>query len=119
MEQQSADASFDWSTHQWELPQKLIREVPDLEKFRHSQSYRSFMEFICLLQRSLESKAASSVPDTPKFAVYHELLDRLIKLVDEVPPIQQKMRFGNVAYKDWHNKAMLVVSNEPGRRRLL
>ena len=112
MEQKAVISAYDWTAHQWELPQKLIREPADLEKFKHTESYRSFMEFICHLQRSVESKPASSVQDTPKFAVYHELLDRLIKLVDEVPPIQQKMRFGNVAYKDWHNKAMMVVSSE-------
>ena len=101
-------ASYDWATHQWELPQKLIRDFPDLERFRQSQSYRCFMEFVRQLQQAVESKPASAVQDTPKFAPYHELLDRLIRLVDEVPPIQQKMRFGNVAYKDWHNKAMQV-----------
>jgi len=99
----------DWSAHTWISPSKLIKEVPDLERFKAGKTYAEYMNFIVKLQASIESKAISQTPVDPKFKTFLDLLDRLILLVDEVPPIQQKMRFGNTAYKDWHIKAMVVI----------
>ncbi len=111
--------SVDWSKHAWVEPQKLIKEVPDLEKFKHSRSYQEIMNFILALQHSVHGKGRHQTPDNPKFKPLMDLLDRLILLVDEVPPIQQKMRFGNTAYKDWHSKAMAVIYINLDRRRIL
>lgn len=107
MQAQPTEASVDWSKHTWVTPAKLIKEVPDLEKFKGSTSYSNYVNFVIRLQQSVESKAISATPANPKFKPFIELLDRLILLVDEVPPIQQKMRFGNTAFKDWHSKAMV------------
>lgn len=109
MQQQDTKATVDWSAHHWVEPAKLIKEVGDLEKFKSGTTYQSYIAFILKLQASVESKSISSTPNDPKFNRFLELLDRLIVLVDEVPPIQQKMRFGNTAFKDWHKKAMVVL----------
>lgn len=108
MQGELTQENIDWSKHTWESPSKLIKDVPDLEKFKSSASYSNYVNFIIRLQQSVESKAISATPQNPKFTTFLELLDRLILLVDEVPPIQQKMRFGNTAFKDWHKKAMVI-----------
>lgn len=108
MDAPQTEAKVDWSQHKWIAPSKLIKDVPDLEAFKKSSSYSNYMNFVARLQHSIESKPISSTPENPKFKSFLELLDRLIVLVDEVPPIQQKMRFGNTAFKDWHNKAMVI-----------
>lgn len=108
MQAQTAEYSIDWSKHTWVTPQKLIKEVGDLEVFKGSESYKNYVNFVMRLQMTVESKPISATPENPKFKLFLEFLDRLIKLVDEVPPIQQKMRFGNTAFKDWHSKAMVI-----------
>lgn len=114
--QTNGDTDFSqWKSHKWVQPQKLIKEAADLDKFKHSESFKEYLDFIQALQASVESKPASATPDTPKLAPYIQLLDRLITLVDEVPPIQQQMRFGNTAFKDWHNKAMQVGDDDKYR----
>lgn len=98
----------DWSQHVWIQPQKLIKEPKDLEEFKQSKSYKEYVEFVLKLQASIQGKAVSSTPKSAMLEPYVKLVERLITLVDEVPPIQQPMRFGNTAFKDWHNKAMNV-----------
>lgn len=108
MQDQSKPTTVDWSSHQWVEPAKLIKEMGDLEKFKASKTYEQYMIFITKLQAAIESKPVSATKPVEKFKPFSGLIDRLVLLVDEVPPIQQKMRFGNTAYKDWHNKAMEV-----------
>jgi serine/threonine-protein phosphatase 2A activator len=100
----------DWSQNKWVEPEKLIKEQKDLETFKNSTSYKEYVDFILRLQASIQGKAVSSTAKNAKLQPYVELLTRLKKLVDEVPPIQQPMRFGNTAFKDWHSKAMDVCS---------
>lgn len=108
MQQPESKSPVDWSKNQWIDPAKLIKDVNDLERFKSGSTYHQYITFITRLQASVESKAISATPEDTKFKPFVELLDRLILLVDEVPPIQQKMRFGNTAFKDWHSKAMVV-----------
>lgn len=108
MQDQEKQATVDWSKHEWVEPAKLIKENADLERFKISKAYEGYMIFVTKLQAAIESKSISSTPLVEKLKPFVALLDRLILLVDEVPPIQQKMRFGNTAFKDWHNKAMAV-----------
>lgn len=98
----------DWTNHEWIMPEKLIKEPTDLDKWKHSKSYEEYMTFVGKLQEKVESKPISATKSSPKFESFLQFLDSLMKLVDDVPPIQQKMRFGNTAYKDWHKRAMAV-----------
>lgn len=111
MKSETPQAAHDWSKHKWVEPEKLIKEQQDLEKFKKSQSHNEYMNFVMALQHSVEGKGASKTQLSPKFKLFIELIQRLNKLVDEVPPIQQKMRFGNTAFKTWHQKAM-EIGNE-------
>ncbi|CAK9436481.1 uncharacterized protein LODBEIA_P10390 [Lodderomyces beijingensis] len=39
------------------------------------------------------------------------ILHRLNKLIDECPPVQGPTRFGNVAFRTWHEKAHPIISS--------
>jgi len=56
------------------------------------------------LQASIASKKISATKENPKFAKLAEFLDNCGKWVDETPPVKQQMRFGNKAFRTWHDK---------------
>lgn len=43
---------------------------------------------------------------TPRLQPLMDLLDQLSQWIDEVPPIEQPMRFGNKAYRLWSDKVI-------------
>lgn len=53
------------------------------------------------LQKSIRSKPISQTKPIDKFKVFDKFFKDLTVFLDETPPIQQPMRFGNRALKDW------------------
>lgn len=41
-------------------------------------------------------------------AMLNEFLENLKQWIDEIPPIQQPMRFGNKAFRDFHQRLVEV-----------
>lgn len=93
----------------FQQPKKMINSPEDLEKFKKSATYSSIMEFICELQASVTSKKKSNSVIQSKFQPLIEMLADLEKWVDEIPPIQQPMRFGNKAFRSWHDRLSKVM----------
>jgi serine/threonine-protein phosphatase 2A activator len=98
----------DWSDHKFRELKKELAAPEDLEKFKKSQSYTRIMEFISDLQQSVTSKKISDTPKNEKFNNIVKMLDDLDQWIDEIPPIQQPMRFGNKAYRTWHERLLNV-----------
>uniref|UniRef100_A0A915IFG5 Serine/threonine-protein phosphatase 2A activator n=1 Tax=Romanomermis culicivorax TaxID=13658 RepID=A0A915IFG5_ROMCU len=78
----------------------------DMKKWTNSKAYDDFMMFINALN---DSTARKSVNDCAK--PFSDVINRLIKLldqldalVDQIPPSDQPQRFGNKAYRVWHEK---------------
>jgi Phosphotyrosyl phosphatase activator len=94
----------DWEKHEFREPKKELTSPEDLEKFKKSSSYKKLMEFFCDLQQSVTSKKISDTPKNEKFEKLSKMLDDFDKWIDETPPIQQPMRFGNKAFRTWHDK---------------
>lgn len=101
----------DWSIHEFKTPKKEITSPEDLEKFKKSKLYQKLMEYICELQRSVTSKKISATKKNSKFDHIVEMVENFEKLVEEVPPIQQPMRFGNKAFKTLHEKYQQSVDD--------
>lgn len=97
-----------WSEHQFQEPKKCIISVEDVEKFKKMRTFVNFMTFIQELQKSVESKPVSLTAQSPKFKDLAGCLEKLEKMIDEVPPLQQKMRYGNKAFRTWHEKVQPV-----------
>eukprot|EP01029_Cantina_marsupialis_P022043 TRINITY_DN53598_c0_g1_i1.p1 TRINITY_DN53598_c0_g1~~TRINITY_DN53598_c0_g1_i1.p1 ORF type:complete len:388 (+),score=101.34 TRINITY_DN53598_c0_g1_i1:41-1204(+) len=89
------------------IPQKAISCSNDMRSFLHSPTFRAYVAFIGQLSTSVQSRgnefpALEHCSEPVKKLV--EILDKLIALVDEVPLLDQPMRFGNKAYRTWHKK---------------
>lgn len=51
--------------------------------------------------QSIRSKSITQTKPIDKFKVFEKYFAHLAQLLEETPPIQQPMRFGNKAFKDW------------------
>lgn len=87
-------------------PVKAINSRPDFDKFLKSEAFQQILAFV----RSCAESAVgvSCLQDDPSAAPvigqFITFMDRLYEMVGEVPPIQQPMRFGNKAFREWHKK---------------
>jgi len=87
-------------------PVKRIKGKDDLKRFLSSNTYSLLQRFIvglndCCRGRSLQD----DVHVSEGCAALIRILAALSALVDEVPPIQQPMRYGNKAFRDWMARA--------------
>ena len=57
----------------------------------------------------MQCKPISATEKIDKFMVFEPYFAKLNQLLKETPPIQQPMRFGNKAFKDWHDKAVALT----------
>ena len=101
-----------WTTNEFVQPKKCINTVEDLEKWKKSESFVRYMTFITDCQKAVESKPISATPKSSKFDHIVVFLEDLDTLIDEVPPLKQPMRFGNKAFKTWHEQMEKVISRE-------
>ena len=53
----------------------------------------------------MQCKPISATEKIEKFKVFEPYFNDLHQYLKEVPPIQQPMRFGNKAFKDWFERA--------------
>ena len=117
-------------------PVKTIYNQEDLKKFQASTTYHELLQFIQLSAEAirgfempnlssstfteaseLSSSSSSStttittptpIPTCSKTVITDitSFLTKISSWVDEIPPIQQPMRFGNKAFRDWHARLM-------------
>ena len=108
------------ATATFQTPEKAITSPGDLKKFEASVSYRELLQFIQLAAEAIvgfempaDASTSSSSSSSGRNSNSHthsstaitditSFLTRISSWVDEIPPIQQPMRFGNKAFRDWH-----------------
>ena len=56
----------------------------------------------------MKSKSISSTKKNDKFNKLYEFLDTIKACFEDTPPLKMSMRFGNTAFKDFHNKVSAV-----------
>ncbi|KAE9593137.1 putative peptidylprolyl isomerase [Lupinus albus] len=86
-------------------PTKRIRSPDDIHHFHNSDSGKHFLGFIVSLSDSVRGRKISDpchVSQTVTAIV--SILETLTLWVDEIPPVQQAARYGNIAYRTWHEK---------------
>lgn len=84
---------------------KRVHSIDDLKKFLESSSAKEFLEFILALAEAVKGVKMTDPVEVSE--PVQRLLDCLSKLsawIDEIPPLEQTMRYGNVAFRDWHDK---------------
>ncbi|KIX03685.1 uncharacterized protein Z518_07238 [Rhinocladiella mackenziei CBS 650.93] len=107
----------DIKDHRFEKPVKKIHDGPDVSSFLTSLAYRDIMIFMLQLNRSVLPRKAEVDGSTTtltwtldsKDIVYsdsvrrlRDLLNKLTRLIDDVPPDTGPRRFGNVSFRQWY-----------------
>lgn len=94
----------------YRAPIRAIRTLADLNYFKQSETYKDFMGFIRLCNDAVTGVRASplqpNTTDSEKTTVVRivEMLRRMGSWVDDIPPIDEPMRFGNKAFRSWYQK---------------
>lgn len=85
--------------------EKLIRTTMDMEKWEHSETYYDIMGFINSICFCIQGKGQSSKYEiSPIIKKILNVLDKMEKLAIETPPVDQPQRYGNSAFRTWHQK---------------
>jgi serine/threonine-protein phosphatase 2A activator len=90
---------------------KRIQTPDDIRRFHDSDSGKNFVGFIVALSESFRSRKISDPchqSETTNTIV--SIIETLTQWIDEIPPAQQAARYGNIAYRTWHER--LVNSGE-------
>lgn len=89
------------------VPRKRINSPHDLETFTQSKLCQQLVSFISEL-----AEAVKGLPITPErraaasgmVQAMAGMLDEMERWVDDIPPLAQPMRFGNKAFRQWHER---------------
>ncbi|PIN08186.1 Phosphotyrosyl phosphatase activator [Handroanthus impetiginosus] len=91
--------------HQFTAPSKKIRSQEDVARFHSSPSFRNFLGFVVSLSESIKSRKLSDpCRVSPAVETLVSILQNLVDYVDHIPPAPQSARYGNVAYRIWHER---------------
>ncbi|KAK8794706.1 hypothetical protein WA158_001687 [Blastocystis sp. Blastoise] len=97
---------------------RAIFTPPDFNQFLKSESYQNFVQFILKCNDAVVGKKISSVKSESKTILeFIKILEEMYEWVNEIPPIQQRSRFGNKAYRIWN--ARLLANSESLIKRLI
>lgn len=84
------------------VPTTQIKNEADLQEYLRSPQHEEFLAFLEALNKSIANKKISDdVTLSPVVLRILDVLTRMGEWVEEIPPIQQPMRYGNKAFKDW------------------
>lgn len=95
---------------EYQVPIRAIYEENDLEEFKRSNSYKEIISFVKACSESVTGVSFESIPiDSISESIQKckAFMGLLSSLIDEIPPLQQPMRYGNKAFRDWHARLLL------------
>ena len=84
---------------------KAIFSDVDLTNFKNSLTYNEFFKFIKVCSEHVNDAQNTESIKVERIMMF---LDKLIVTVEEIPPIKQPMRFGNKAFRIWHDRLCQV-----------
>merc|ERR1719510_761901 len=88
------------------IPTKQVKIPDDLARWEKSEAYQEYLGFIQMIgdmicgKKIQDEKISKSEPVEKLVSI----LDTLDKWTDEIKPIEQQQRFGNKAFRIWHEK---------------
>ncbi|XP_046855557.1 serine/threonine-protein phosphatase 2A activator-like [Xenia sp. Carnegie-2017] len=110
------------------LPKREILSPMDIAKWLKSQAYHELLGFITTLNDAVKGKTMKCVyPKSENCMKIVHILDVLDTWINEIPPVNQPVRFGNTAYRSWfdrlekesENILINLISNEEHLNALL
>nr|XP_007132534.1 hypothetical protein PHAVU_011G102600g [Phaseolus vulgaris]ESW04528.1 hypothetical protein PHAVU_011G102600g [Phaseolus vulgaris] len=91
--------------HDFHTPTKRIHSPDDIRHFHDSFSGKNFLGFVVALSESFRGrKISDQCHQSPTTLAVLSILETLTLFADETPPVAQSARYGNVAYRTWHEK---------------
>jgi hypothetical protein len=110
----------------YSAPCKLIKTPAYLSLWRQTCAYAELTSFILLLNERVRGvRIAPPGQPSRKYSVSHKVrvmvdwLDESRAAIATIPPIQQSMRFGNKAFRTWHEQRTSAAALGPMLRALL
>lgn len=98
--------------YQFRTPGPRIFNQEDVEHFHSSSTCANFLGFIVSLSESIKShKLSDPCHVSPAVSTIIHVLEKLNSFVDEIPPATQAARYGNVAYRTWHQRMSSEAEN--------
>ncbi|GKV41134.1 hypothetical protein SLEP1_g48706 [Rubroshorea leprosula] len=89
----------------FQAPSKKIHSLDDLRRFHESGTCKNFLGFVVALSESIRSRKISDpCHESPTTTKIVSILEILIHWIDEIPPVQQSSRYGNISYRTWHER---------------
>lgn len=100
-------------TFDYRLPTKEVKSPMDMKKWQDSETYRSLINFIDSICKSISGRSNSSQCSvSPKVEMLLKTLGNLENLIRTNPPIDQPQRFGNVAFRSWFKQMTESLDEE-------
>jgi serine/threonine-protein phosphatase 2A activator len=90
------------------IPQKIINNQEKVQEFQKSQVYQEYLTLVVALQQSIRSVSISQTPNSKSFKIFDDYFAEVQLKLKETPPLEGKMRFGNLAFRDFYKKLVLV-----------
>lgn len=83
---------------------KQIATAADLKAFLEGQSARDLVSFILSCSEACQGKKLSQLAASPSPIVERlsGMLGTMSAWVDDIPPMEQSLRYGNPAFRTWH-----------------
>ncbi|KAE8674568.1 putative ribonuclease H protein [Hibiscus syriacus] len=86
-------------------PSKKITCPDDIRKFHDSSTSKNFLGFIVVLSESIRGRKISDpCHESPIVSKIVSIIENLTLWVDQIPPVQQSSRYGNISYRTWHER---------------
>lgn len=87
------------------VPEKQIKNALDMGKWQRSKTFYEILDFIGNISTAVQGKRLTDdlpISEAPQKII--DLLRKFEQLAIETPPAEQPQRFGNMAYRTWHQK---------------
>ncbi|XP_076890067.1 uncharacterized protein LOC143541034 [Bidens hawaiensis] len=89
--------------YHFQTPSKLIQSDDHIRQFKNSSTAKNYLGFIVSLSESIRGhKLSDPCHVSNATASIVSILQTLTQSVDQIPPLPQSSRYGNLAYRDWH-----------------
>ncbi|KAK6277493.1 hypothetical protein POUND7_017816 [Theobroma cacao] len=97
---------------QFQTPTKIITSPDDIRKFHDSPTSKNFLGFIVALSESIRGhKICDPCHESPTVTKIVSIVETLSLWIDQIQPVQQSSRYGNISYRTWHER--LTENAEP------
>ena len=100
--------------YNFHAPVRKLLSPPDLERFKASPICQEIKAFVVACAESVKGVSLSEaraveLPEDSVVLKMESYMSTLEALVDEVPPLQQPMRYGNKAFRTWHARMLETI----------